>query len=52
LIGCSIVSSGLFNNITQGAALQPMAVAFIMGYASDIFFSSLDALFQNFSKAA
>ena len=52
LIGGLIVSSGLFNTITQGAALQPMAVAFLMGYASDIFFSSLDALLQKFKKVA
>ena len=52
LIGGLIVSSGLFNSITQGAALQPMGVAFLMGYASDIFFSSLDGLLAKFKKTS
>jgi hypothetical protein len=34
---------GLFNNFTQGISLSPLAVAFLVGYAVEIFFSFLDA---------
>lgn len=49
-IGGAIV--GLFNNfsIGQGASLSPLAVAFLVGYAADIFFSFLEGSLQNFRK--
>jgi hypothetical protein len=49
-IGGAIV--GLFNNfsIGQGASLSPLAVAFLVGYAADIFFSFLEGSLQNFKK--
>lgn len=44
---------GLFNNvnITQGATLPPLALAFLVGYAVDIFFSFLEGLLQAFKGA-
>jgi hypothetical protein len=50
-IGGAIV--GLFNNLSigQGASLSPLAVAFLVGYAADIFFSFLEGSLQNFKKA-
>ncbi|HEV2675950.1 MAG TPA: hypothetical protein VGV37_15620 [Aliidongia sp.] len=50
-IGGAIV--GLFNNfsIGQGASLSPLAVAFLVGYAADIFFSFLEGSLQNFRKS-
>ena len=42
---------GIFsNNIFQGASLSPFALAFMVGYAADVFFSFLDSLMQSFSK--
>ena len=43
---------GLFNNFTvgQGASLPPLAVAFLVGYAADVFFSFLEGSMQNLSK--
>ena len=40
-IGGAIV--GLFNNFTfgQGASVSPLAIAFLVGYAADVFFSFL-----------
>ena len=37
---------GLFSNftITQGASIPPLAVAFLVGYAVDVFFSFLEGL--------
>lgn len=47
---------GLFGNFAnfmtgQGTSLSPLAIAFLLGYGSDIFFSFLDALQQAFTKA-
>lgn len=44
---------GLFNNFSlgQGASLPSLAVAFIVGYSVDVFFSFLEGLIQAFSKA-
>ena len=33
---------GLFSNFSQGASLSPLALAFLVGYATDIFFSFLE----------
>lgn len=43
---------GLFNNltITQGASIPPLAIAFLVGYAVDVFFSFLEGLIQSFTK--
>lgn len=49
-IGGAVV--GLFNNftITQGASIPPLAIAFLVGYAVDVFFSFLESLLQVFTK--
>lgn len=41
---------GLFNNFTLGESFPPLAIAFLVGYATDIFFSFLDRLQQSFTK--
>jgi hypothetical protein len=40
---------GLFSNFTigQGASLSPLAIAFLVGYAVDVFFSFLEGSMQN-----
>ena len=50
-IGGAVI--GLFNNytITQGASLPPLAIAFLVGYAVDVFFSFLEGLLQAFTKS-
>jgi hypothetical protein len=49
-IGGAVV--GLFNNfnITQGASIPPLAIAFLVGYAVDVFFAFLEGLLQTFTK--
>jgi hypothetical protein len=49
-IGGGVV--GLFTNftVTQGASIPPLAVAFLVGYAVDVFFSFLESLLQAFTK--
>src|SRR5207249_5462001 len=39
---------GLFNNFTiaQGASIPPLAIAFLVGYAVDVFFSFLEGLIR------
>jgi hypothetical protein len=39
---------GLFNNFTQGVSASPLAIAFLVGYAVEVFFSFLDALVRTF----
>ena len=41
---------GLFNNFTLGENFPPLAIAFLVGYATDIFFSFLDRFQQTFAK--
>jgi hypothetical protein len=41
---------GLFNNFSMGESFPPLAIAFLVGYATDIFFSFLDRIQQTFSK--
>jgi len=41
---------GLFNNFTMGESFPPLAIAFLVGYATDIFFSFLDRIQQSFTK--
>ena len=50
-IGGSVV--GLFSNFTinQGASISPLAIAFLVGYAVDVFFSFLEGLIQAFTKS-
>ena len=49
-IGGAVV--GLFSNftITQGVSISPLAIAFLVGYAVDVFFSFLESLLQAFTK--
>jgi hypothetical protein len=48
-IGGAVV--GLFNyTITQGASIPPLAIAFLVGYAVDVFFAFLEGLVQAFTK--
>jgi hypothetical protein len=49
-IGGAVV--GLFGNfsITEGASISPLAIAFLVGYAVDVFFSFLEGLLQSFTK--
>jgi hypothetical protein len=49
-IGGAVV--GLFNNfaITQAASIPPLAIAFLVGYAVDVFFSFLEGLIQAFTR--
>ena len=49
-IGGGVV--GLFSNLTinQGASISPLAIAFLVGYAVDVFFSFLEGLIQAFTK--
>jgi hypothetical protein len=43
---------GLFNNfaIGQGPSIPPLAIAFIVGYSVDVFFTFLEGLIQAFTK--
>jgi hypothetical protein len=41
---------GLFNNFTQGVSLSPLAIAFLVGYAVEIFFSFLDSFLDSLKK--
>jgi hypothetical protein len=49
-IGGAVV--GLFNNFTfgQGASIPPLAIAFLVGYAVDVFFAFLEGLLQVFAR--
>jgi hypothetical protein len=46
-IACAVV--GLFN-FGQGASVSPLAIAFLVGYAVDVFFSFLQGLIQALSR--
>jgi len=39
---------GFFNGFTNGASVSPLAVAFLVGYAADVFYSFLETLVQAF----
>ena len=49
-IGGAVV--GLFNNFTigQGASIPPLAIAFLVGYAVDVFFAFLEGALQTFTR--
>jgi len=50
-IGGGVV--GLFNNnftISAGATVPPLALAFLVGYAVDVFFTFLEGLLQTFTR--
>ena len=51
-IGGAVV--GLFSNFTLGPGnkVSPLAVAFLVGYAVDVFYAFLENLIQSFTKAA
>ena len=44
---------GLFNNFTinQVASIPPLAIAFMVGYAVDVFFSFLEGIIQAFTRS-
>jgi len=49
IIGGAVV--GLFNfTITQSASVPPLAIAFLVGYAVDVFFAFLEGMVQTFTK--
>jgi hypothetical protein len=50
IAGCVV---GLFKNVAIGdeASIPPLAIAFIVGYAVDVFFSFLEALIQAFTRS-
>jgi hypothetical protein len=43
---------GMFSNftITEAASIPPLAIAFLVGYAADVFFSFLEGLLQTFTR--
>jgi len=43
---------GFFGHLafSQDTSISPLAIAFLIGYAVDIFFSFLDGLIQTFTK--
>ena len=43
---------GLFNNVTQGVTISPFALAFLVGYAVDVFFAFLEGLLQLFKRGS
>jgi hypothetical protein len=44
---------GLFNNFTnQGITFSPFAIAFLVGYAADVFFTFLEGLLQIFRRGS
>lgn len=49
-IGGAVV--GLFNNfvVNQSATIPPLAIAFLVGYAVDVFFSFLEGLIRGFTR--
>ena len=51
-IGGAVV--GLFSNFTlgQGNKVSPLAIAFLVGYAVDVFYAFLENLIQSFTKTA
>jgi hypothetical protein len=51
-IGGAVV--GLFSNFTlgQGNKVSPLAIAFLVGYAVDVFYAFLETLLQSFTKTA
>jgi hypothetical protein len=42
---------GLFSNFWQGVSLQPLAIAFLVGYGVEVFFAFLDKLLQSLGAA-
>ena len=42
---------GLFSNFWQGITLQPLAIAFLVGYGVEVFFAFLDKLLQSLGAA-
>jgi hypothetical protein len=47
-IGGGVV--GLFNGFSQGTSLPPLGIAFIVGYAADVFFSFLEGAVPHVAK--
>lgn len=49
-IGGTVI--GLFGNFSQQASVSPLAVAFLVGYAVEVFFAFLEGLIKAFTKSA
>jgi hypothetical protein len=51
-IGGAVV--GLFTNVTTGGGIKvsPLGIAFLVGYAVDVFYAFLETLIQSFTKTA
>ena len=47
-IGGTVI--GLFGNYTQQASVSPLAVAFLVGYAVEVFFAFLEGLIKAFTR--
>src|SRR5262249_41429005 len=45
---------GMFNNfnISQNPSVSPLAIAFLVGYATDVFFSFVEGLLETFTRRA
>jgi hypothetical protein len=52
IAGISGAVVGLFNNFTigEGASIPPLAIAFLAGYAVDVFFAFLEGMLQSFTR--
>lgn len=49
-IGGTVI--GLFSNFSQQISASPLAVAFLVGYAAEVFFSFLEGLIKAFSRSS
>lgn len=49
-IGGTVI--GLFGNFTQQASASPLAIAFLVGYAVEVFFTFLEGLIKAFTRNA
>jgi hypothetical protein len=52
IAGISGLVVGLFNISDAGSTLSPLAIAFLVGYGTDVFFSFLEGFLQMFKKEA
>jgi hypothetical protein len=44
------VASEMLGGAGQAASISPLAIAFMVGYAADVFFSFLEGLIQTFGR--
>jgi hypothetical protein len=52
IAGISGLTVGQFNSIAQGISLSPFALAFLAGYAVDVYFTFLEGLLQMFRRGS